>query len=238
MILNLLRSAWLGLAVLAALGALFFGHSWREESAVARALATSGVQAIATVAAKEVEADLDRRRADGSRVSWDIDHVVIYAWLAATRTGGATTPMRIEREVPSAVFHGLSVGDRVRVRYLPEAPWRVEVVPGETAGRALDAGLVAGLLAAGSVGLAAFGAWSARPSRRLLTAGRAARGRVEAVRHGAGTVALTVSFRDLYGMDHRVDVRPAPAQRWAWAIVGAEVPLRYDPQDPDQVALG
>jgi hypothetical protein len=57
--------------------------------------------------------------------------------------------MRIKREVPPSVFHSLSIGNRVPIQYVPEAPWRVEVVPGASARQAVYTGVVAALLAAG-----------------------------------------------------------------------------------------
>jgi len=180
-----------------------------------------------------------------------IEHAVTYG-SEAMSPGGQQTSQRVREVVPRAEFERIRMGDPVALRYLPEAPWRVEFEPGATgiAGGALI------WLAWGALAIAALvgrAAWRpARRASRLAAIGLRARGRVERMWLGETSVSFRVRFTDAANTDaagtdaagtdaagtERCVAPPSvSAKRWSGVRVGSTVDLLYDSDDLSNVRL-
>ena len=155
-------SLWIAVAIAAFIFLLTgLTHAfWQSASATAAALDDHGLVTTAIVEGKQVDTRRIRTN-DGSRT--ETNYLVTYAFEARPPLEGQPIPLRLEHEVPRAVFDQLQSGQAVEIRYLPENPARADFYPGETRGtaRLLGWAMVA-MLAVGVavLGLAAWIGWS------------------------------------------------------------------------------
>lgn len=122
MISTYLKRGGFAAMILAAL-AIVAAVIWGSESATARGLDDRGATAMAFV----VQKHRDASGADGAPV-----HEVTYLYQSVAADGARRTH-RVEHRVPQGIYDGLSVGEQVEIRYLPESPAVAAVYPGEHA---------------------------------------------------------------------------------------------------------
>ena len=144
--------------------------------------------------------------------------------------------MEIEREVPEFVWDELSTGEEVEVRTLPEDPETVDVFDGESRRDSWLLLVMAAVFGGAGLVMVPMPWRAARRARRIEVAGIEAEGVVERARLWNGRWRVWVRFRDASGVAREGDSFVEKGSPWTEARVGTAVRLRYDPQDPSNVA--
>jgi hypothetical protein len=217
---------------------------WQHVRFRSQALADRGVTTLATITGLREERSRDRageaRRRDQGFVrprSWDTDHVATFSF--AVPVTGSSEPMmvEVERGILPSVFESRSSMDVVEIRYLPEDPTVIEVVPGELAGKArllgwigLGLGLMAGIFLYAPARMR-------RSAEDLERRGVVTTAVVETVNRASKLRSFHVRYTDGLGTEHRVLTPTVDGLRWRHVTPGATVSLRHDPQRPTNVAL-
>lgn len=191
---------------------------WWSESAVGREFAT----------AERLTGTVSRLHSE-RRFSQNSTYVTTYYVTVISPAG------RIQEDVSGRFYNSLSEGDQIEIRRLPGPPERIEVEPGSVSSNALAALLLSVLLLAAGGALSWFIPRNLARARDLQANGILVEGEILGLEQTAFARKLHLRYTRVDGTSRETSLPVPHLKGFGPLDAGARHPLRYHPENPEQV---